>query len=102
QRERMAGDADPVVRDVLRLRSGSREAVIQVLARTEGPSASLVPHMIPLLASEPVANYAVFALRKVAEERVGQLTDAMLDPALDFGVRTRLARVFSVAVSQRA
>ena len=101
-RERRATDADAVVRDVLRLRSGSREAVIQVLARAEGPSAPLVPHVIPLLASEPLANYAVFALRKVAEERVGQLADAMLDPALDFGVRTRLARVFSIAVSQRA
>jgi AAA family ATP:ADP antiporter len=61
-----------------------------------------VPHVIPLLASEPVADYAVFALRKVAEERVGELTDAMLDPTLAHGVRTRLARVFSVAVSQRA
>jgi HEAT repeat protein len=55
-----------------------------------------------LLTSEPVAAYAVFALRKVVEERVGELTDAMLNPAQDFGARTRLARVFSVAVSQRA
>ena len=93
---------DPILRDIVRLRSGKREAVIQVLARAEGPSAFLVPHVIPLLASEPVADYAVFALRKVAEERVGELTDAMLDPTLAHGVRTRLARVFSVAVSQRA
>ncbi len=96
------GETDPAVRDILRLRSGRREAIIQVLARPEGPSAVLVPHVIPLLASEPVAAYAVFALRKVVEERVGELTDAMLDPAQDFGARTRLARVFSVAVSQRA
>jgi hypothetical protein len=94
--------ADPTLRDILALRSGRRDAVIQVLGRVEGPSALLVPHVIPLLASEPVANYADFALRKVAEERVGQLTDAMLDPAMDFGIRTRLARVFSVGVSQRA
>ena len=73
-----------MVRDILRLRSRKREAIIQVLARTEGPSALLVPHVIPLLASEPVADYAVFALRKVAEERVGELTDALLDPNQDF------------------
>jgi hypothetical protein len=94
--------ADPAVRDIVRLRSGKREAVIQVLTRAEGPPAFLVPHIISLLSSEPVADYAVFALRKVVEERVGELTDAMLDPAQEFGARTRLARVFSVAVSQRA
>ena len=44
----------------------------------------------------------VFALRKVAEERVGQLIDALIDPNQDFAVRRRLARVFSVCVSQRA
>jgi len=44
----------------------------------------------------------LFALRKVAEERIGQLVDALLDPNQDFAVRRRLARVFSVCVSQRA
>jgi HEAT repeat protein len=38
----------------------------------------------------------------VAEERAGELTDALLDPNQDDMVRRRLARVFSVAVSQRA
>ncbi|HYS25687.1 MAG TPA: hypothetical protein VEP46_08800 [Vicinamibacterales bacterium] len=94
--------ADPTVRDIVRLRSGKREAIIQVLTRAEGPPAFLVPHIISLLSSEPVADYAVFALRRVVEERVGELTDAMLDPAREFAARTRLARVFSVAVSQRA
>jgi hypothetical protein len=38
----------------------------------------------------------------VAEERTGQLLDALLDANLDDTVRRRLARVFSVCVSQRA
>jgi ATP:ADP antiporter, AAA family len=38
----------------------------------------------------------------VAEEHVGQLTDALIDPNQPFAVRRRLARVFSVCVSQRA
>src|SRR5439155_3028830 len=57
---------------------------------------------IPLLAWDPVAEHAVFALRKVAEERVGQLVDPLIDPNQDFSGRRRLARVFSVCVSQRA
>ena len=71
-------------------------------APKKGCSVVLVPHVIPLLAWDPVAADAVFALRKVAEERVGPLIDALIDPNQDFAVRRRLARVFSVCVSQRA
>ncbi len=94
--------ADGMIQDILSLRSGNRERVINVLSRSEGLEAGLVPHVIPLLASDPVADYAMFALRKVAEERVGELLDALLDPNQDYAVRRRLARVFSVGVSQRA
>ena len=38
----------------------------------------------------------------MAEEHVGELIDALLDPNQPFAVRRRLARVFSVCVSQRA
>jgi ATP:ADP antiporter, AAA family len=76
--------------------------VVRVLRSEEGLSAVLVPHVIPLLAWHPVAADAVFALRKVAEERIGMLIDALIDPNQDFTIRRRLARVFSVCVSQRA
>ena len=72
-----------------------------MLSREEGLSAGLVSHVIPLLAG-PLSDYAVFALRKVAEERVGQLTDALLDPSLDYRIRRQVARALSVGVSQRA
>jgi HEAT repeat protein len=65
-------------------------------------SAGLIPHAITLLAWDQVAEHALFALRKVAEEHIGQLVDALLDPNQDFAIRRRLARVFSVCVSQRA
>ena len=68
----------------------------------EGLTAALVPHAIQLLAWDPVAADALFALRKVAAERVGELIDALIDPNQDFAVRRRLARVLSVCVSQRA
>lgn len=93
---------DPEMQDILRLRSRDRERVAEVLSRQQGLSAICVPHAIRLLAWEPVAEHAVFALRKVAEEHVGELVDALLDPNQDFSLRRRLARVFSVCVSQRA
>jgi len=93
---------DPDVQDILWLRSRDRERIAEVLTRQDGLTATLVPHAIPLLAWDPVAEHAVFALRKVAEDRVGQLVDALLNPNQDFAVRRRLARVFSVCVSQRA
>ena len=75
---------------------------MQVLSRQDGLTPALVPHVIPLLAWDHLAEHAVFALRKVAEEHVGALTDALIDPNQDFAVRRRLVRVFSVCVSQRA
>jgi ATP:ADP antiporter, AAA family len=95
-------DEDAEVQDIKRLRSRDRDQVTKVLHRDEGLAPSLVPHVIPLLAWDAVAADAVFALRKVAEERVGELVDALIDPNQDFAVRRRLARVFSVCVSQRA
>jgi hypothetical protein len=93
---------DPEVMEILALKSRNRDRVLSVLRQDEGLPPPLVPHVIPLLAWDPVAEDAVRALRKVAEERVGELIDALLDPNQPFAVRRRLARVFSVCVSQRA
>jgi hypothetical protein len=94
--------SDPEVQEILALKSRNRERILQVLRDDEGLPGTLIPHVIPLLAWDPVAEDAVRALRKVAEERVGELVDALLDPNQPFAVRRRLARAFSVCVSQRA
>jgi hypothetical protein len=94
--------ADPEIQEILALRSRSRERVLRVLRDDHNLPAALVPHVIPLLGWDAVAEDAVRALRKVAEERVGELTDALVDPNQPFAVRRRLARVFSICVSQRA
>jgi ATP:ADP antiporter, AAA family len=93
---------DPEVQEILALRSRDRDRIVPVLRHDDGVPPSLVPHVIPLLAWDPVSQDAIHALRKVAEERVGELLDALLDPNQPFAVRRRLARVFSVCVSQRA
>jgi len=97
-----SADLDPLVRQIVELRSRDRDRTLRVLQTSEGVPAALVPHVLPLLAWDPVADAAVDALRRVAEERVGELVDALIDPNQDFAVRRRLARVFSVCVSQRA
>jgi hypothetical protein len=93
---------DPEVQDILWLRSSDRESIVDVLSRPEGLPPGVVPYAIPLLGWDAVSEHAVFALRKVAEEHIGQLTDALVDPNQSYAVRRRLARVFSVCVSQRA
>jgi len=93
---------DPEVQDILWLRSSDRERIVDVLSRPEGLQPGAVPYVIPLLGWDAVSEHAVFALRKVAEEHIGQLTDALVDPNQSYAVRRRLARVFSVCVSQRA
>jgi ATP:ADP antiporter, AAA family len=93
---------DPEVQEIIALRSRDRERIVPVLRHDDGIPHSLVPHVIPLLAWDPVAQDAIHALRKIAEEHVGALIDALLDPNQPFAVRRRLARVFSVCVSQRA
>jgi hypothetical protein len=93
---------DPELHDIIELRSRDVDRVRRVLRRDEGMPGFLVPHAIALLAWEPVAADAVFALRKIVEEHVGELIDALIDPNQPFAVRRRLGRVFSVCVSQRA
>ena len=94
--------SDPEVRKIVALRSRDRARVLAVLRDEEELTATLVPHVIPLLAWDPVTEDAARALRQVVEMRVGMLADTLVDPNQPFAVRRRLARVFSTAVSQRA
>jgi ATP:ADP antiporter, AAA family len=90
------------VADIIALRSGHADVIRTVLGKSTPLPASLVPHVIPLLAVDAIAPDAIRALRRVAEERVGELVDALLDPNQPFAIRRRLPRVFAVCVSQRA
>jgi hypothetical protein len=93
---------DPEMLQILALRSRDRERIRRVLHGDEPLPAVFVPHVIPLLAWDPVAEDALRALRSVADDHVGELVDALIDPNQDFAIRRRLARVFTVCQSQRA
>lgn len=93
---------DPELQAIMSLRSRDRDRVLTVLHRDEDLSASLVGHVIPLLAWDLVAADAIHALQKVAPKHVGALSDALLEPYEDFAVRRRIPRVMVVCSSQRA
>jgi hypothetical protein len=93
---------DPEIQGAVVLRSRDQDRIEALLRREEALPASFVSYVIPLLAWDAVSRDAIHALQKVAEEHVGELIDALIDPNQPFAVRRRLARVFSVCVSQRA
>jgi hypothetical protein len=94
--------ADAEVLKIAALRSRDAPRVLATLRELDTVPAYLIQHVIPLLAWDAVAQEAMIALRKVAEDRIGELTDALLDPNQPFVIRRRIARVFSVCSSQRA
>jgi hypothetical protein len=93
---------DAELRDAAALRSADPTRAREILARERGLTGGLIHHAIPLLAVDALADHAMFALCKVAEEHLGELGDALLDPGRPPAVRQRLARVFAVCISQRA
>jgi hypothetical protein len=86
---------------ILALRSRDAARVRTALKGDDLP-ASLVAHVIPLLAWDAVAQDVMHALRAMAEQHIGQFVDAFVDPNQPFAVRRRLVRVCSVCTSQRA
>ena len=98
----VAGTTDVGQAQIAALRSHDPERVLAVLRAGEPLPAVLVPHVVALVALDRFATEAMTALRRVAEEHVGQLTDMLIDPNQPFAVRRRLARVLSTCVSQRA
>jgi len=97
-----ASNLDPDLLLIRALRSRQRETVVRTLRGNDALPVSTIPDVIVLLAWDPVAPDAADALRRVADVRVGQLIDALIDVNQDFAVRRRLARVFAVCESQRA
>jgi hypothetical protein len=93
---------DPVLRAAAELRSGDASRVRRSLAALGSPTPELVPMIVQLLAWDAVAPDAVRVLRGGCDRHIGALVDALLDPAEEFAVRRRVARVLAAASSERA
>jgi len=87
--------ADAVVLRILALQSGEPHRVRRALDDVDHMPSALIPHLIPLLATTPMAADAMRALRGVAASRSGMLVDALLDRRFPAVVRRRVARVMS-------
>jgi len=96
-----AAPADPLLRRIGDLRSGNVARIRKALQERPLPP-EVAAHIVPLLARDDVAGEALEALRHAAPAMVGQLVDALLDPAQDFAVRRRVPQVLSGLDSRRA
>jgi len=94
--------ADPLLATAAHLRSGDPVRARRALRDASPLPPELVPIVIPLLAWDDVASWALQALRGVVDRHSGQLVDALLDPDEDFSIRRRLPRVLSAAATDRA
>jgi len=99
--EASSASLDPLVQQIVHLRSGKPQQVRATLAEAD-LEPPLVPHVVPLLAWDEVCREAIAALRKVAPRITGQLVDVLADPQQDFAIRRRIPRILSSSSSQRA
>ena len=100
---RQAEHAGPEMQDIMSAAiARPRSRLVGASPRTKSLTPALIPHVIPLLAWDPVADDAIASLRQIAPRHVGKLADALLDPYEEFAVRRRIPRVLSVCRSQRA
>jgi hypothetical protein len=89
------GPDDAITQAMRELRSGDAARVRRVLASPAPLEPALVPVAIQLLAWDEVARDAFEALHRVAAPHIGQLVDALLDPASEFAIRRRIPGVLS-------
>ena len=92
---------DPALRPILAIRSRDRDRVREALQRHSPLPPTLIPHVVPLLAWDAVSADAGRALATVADQHVGSLVDALIDPDEEFSVRRRLARVLAACSTPR-
>ena len=93
--------ADATLQAIADLRSGDEDRIRRVLA-LDAAAPELVPHLIPLLARDRLFADVVAALRRSGAPAIGQLIDAVLDPALPASVRRRVPRVLKAFPTPRA
>jgi ATP:ADP antiporter, AAA family len=94
-------NADPTLEAIADLRSGDELRIRRVLS-AEAPAPALIPHVIPLLARDRLFADVVATLRRSGATAIGQLLDAVLDPAQPASVRRRVPRVLKAFPTPRA
>lgn len=94
------GTEDPVLRRIRILRSGNRQAILNLL-ETEPMGVAEAPFLIELLAWDEVYPEVLKVLRKMAPRITGLLSDFLLNPEEEFTLRRRIPRVLVGSPTQR-
>lgn len=97
-----ASRTDRLIEVATVLRSGNRERITAFLAREQPLEPALIGHVIPLLLRDDLSELATAALRRGFDRGIGQLVDALLDPAMPLAIRRRVARALRTSTAQRA
>ncbi|MEO7653231.1 MAG: hypothetical protein ABIZ80_22460, partial [Bryobacteraceae bacterium] len=84
------------------LRSQDLRRVLGVLESAERLDMLLVPQVIRLLAWDEASGAARAFLERGASGLSGQLSDALLDPEVDFAIRRRIPRLLARSGTQRS
>ncbi|HET7292870.1 MAG TPA: hypothetical protein VFM88_10630 [Vicinamibacteria bacterium] len=94
--------ADPIVEAVAALSSSDRQRARRMLQAQRRLDPRLVPFVVPLLGPSETSADALRALRTVTPRAVGQIVDALLDPAQPEAVRRRLPQALKGCAETRA
>jgi hypothetical protein len=96
-----AESTDAIPRALVELRSADVQRVLAALGPDKAWNPILGSQVIQLLAWDPVSQAARAFLERGADRIAGQLTDALLDPEVEFGIRRRIPRLLARSGSQR-
>ena len=94
--------SDPVLQQLLDLRSGNIDLVRRTLGNIQNLDAILVPQVIILLAWEQVVPDVLVLLRGSVDQFAGQMVDALLDANTDFAIKRRISRALAYSDDGRA
>jgi ATP:ADP antiporter, AAA family len=93
---------DPALRNLLELRSGDPVRIAAVLQPFHTLTPLEVPQVIELLDRDEVASVAYHALKESGDRIVGQLVDALQNPASTYNIRKRIPKVLASCQSRAA
>jgi AAA family ATP:ADP antiporter len=86
---------DGIAQSLAELRSADVQRVLPALGAEQTWNPILAAQVIQLLAWDPVSQAARAYLERGGDRITGQLTDALLDPDVEFGIRRRVPRLLA-------
>ena len=93
---------DPTLDAIRELRSGDRGRILAAIRAITQPSPPVAAQLLRLLAWDEISDAVREVLQKNPNPITGLLTDHLLNPDVQFGIRRRIPRILACCDSQRA